>query len=56
MLFLHKLVTRTSETDFRNIAKADFTDLVFLNSKIEIHIQGFDLKVSLAKKFLIIVK
>ena len=55
MLFLHKLITRTSETDFRNIANANFTNLVF-DSKIEIHIQISDLKVSSEKEILIEIK
>ena len=56
MLFLHKLVTRTSETYFRNIPKANFPNLLLFNRQIEVHIQIGYLKVSLAKEFLVEVK
>ena len=56
MLFLHKLVTWTSETDFRDIPKAEFTNLLLFNCQIEVHGQIVHLNVSLAKEFLVEVK
>ena len=56
MLFLHKLVTWTSETYLRNISNAEFTNLLLFNCQIEVHGQIVHLNVSLAKEFLVEVK
>ena len=46
---MHNLITRTSETYFRNILNAYFPYLLLINCQIEVHIQIVDLKVSLIK-------
>ena len=46
---MHNLITRTSETYFRNILNAYFPYLLLINCQIKVHIQIVDLKVSLRK-------